>query len=329
MTMPIEVYAFKNNEDVLYKSSSGGAFWAILEACYGMSENNIVVYGASFGNDFKVMHKAAYTMEECEQFRGSKYVKSDTKNVYKEIEEHLGRGNRVLFSGTPCQVAALKTRLKNKGIDTKNLYSIDLICHGTPKPQVWEDYKRWIESKYKSKISGVSFRDKNSSGAKYSLKLTLRNGKVLVNTLETSIFTRLFLRRLIMEEGCYRCPFANMQRQGDITLGDFWGIENIMPDFPTNGGVSLILVNTDNGKLLIDEIKKNVSNEKTHIEQCFSSEYIKYQNNLQKPADRPDNIEAFKGYYREKGFDCTIKKYAGYGCLDRIKYKVKRLLNRA
>ena len=265
--MQVEAYAFKNSEKILSQSSSGGAFWAVVEACYEINkeETNVVTYGAVFDNDFKVIHKAAYTLKECEQFRGSKYVKSDVSCVYKEIEELLIQDRCVLFSGTPCQVAALKIRLKNKGIETKKLYLVDLICHGTPKPKFWEDYKSWIEKKYNSKISGASFRDKKNSDAKYSMRITLHSGKELVNTLESSIFTRLFLRRLIMEEGCYRCPFANMQRQGDITLGDFWGIESIMPEFPSKGGVSLVLVNTEKGKRLIEEIKKDTDQEKAHI----------------------------------------------------------------
>ena len=326
--MPLEVYAFKNNDDSLYKSSSGGAFWAIIEACFAECKENAVIYGAAFDDELKVMHKAAYTKEECQCFRGSKYVKSSIRNAYEKIEENIKHGKCVLFSGTPCQVAALKTRLNNKGIDTSGLYLVDLICHGTPKANVWEDYKNWIEKKYKSKITEVSFRDKSNQNTKYSIKLMLENGKVLNNNLEVSMFTRLFLRRYIMEDGCYKCPFANLNRQGDITLGDFWGIEAVMPEFPKAGGVSLVLVNSDKGKKLIDKVRENAAEHECHIKKCISDGYITYQNNLQKPAEKPKSLDKFRKEYKEKGFEYIIKKYAGYGLLDRIKYSIKSIMKR-
>jgi len=326
--MPKEVYAFKNNRDILLKSSSGGAFWAVLEACYRKSNNEVTVYGAMFDDKFRVVHNAAYTLEECAPFRGSKYVRSDTRNSYIEIEDELVQGKTVLFSGTPCQVAALKTRLSNKGIDTKKLYVVDVICHGTPRAEYWESYKTWIEKKYGSEFSEVSFRDKSNPGAKYSMRIAMKNGRVLVNKLETALFTRLFLRRLIMEEGCYKCPFANLHRHGDITLGDFWGIEKVMPDFPEKDGVSLVLVNTDKGSALIDEVKRAAEEDNKIIKQCFSDGYIEYQNNLQKAAERPGNTDIFKAEYKQKGFDYIVKKYAGYSFVGRMKHKVKKLLNK-
>ncbi len=333
--MPIEVYAFKNNENILSKSSSGGAFDAVVKAYYNankekyrLNESDMLVYGAAFDDDFNVVHKAAYSKDECKMFRGSKYVKSHVGNVYKEVGEHLLRGKAVLFSGTPCQVQALKNFLRSNDIETERLYLIDLICHGTPKPEIWSDYRKWIEKKYTSKITWVSFRDKSDKSKNYSIRINLQNGKSLVNKLETSLFTGLFLNRYIMEQGCYKCPFANLNRCGDITLGDFWGIEDIIPEFPKQDGVSEVLVNSQKGMILLEDIKKHSQKDKTFLKQCFSNEYIKYQNNLQKPAEKPKRLEEFNLDYKIGGFEYIIKKYVGYNYKGKLKYYIKKILKK-
>lgn len=327
--MPIEVYAFRNNNDILYQSSSGGAFFGIVEACYRINEKEraVVVYGAAFDENFDVIHKAAHSLEECKMFMGSKYVKSNTAGIFSEIEAVLKEGKAVLFSGTPCQVAALKKRLKSNNVNTEYLYTIDLICHGTPRALFWDEYKKWIKNKYKAEITDVAFRDKSKGSKKYSLRINLSNGKVLVNRLETSVFTRLFLRRFIMTEGCYKCPYACMNREGDITLGDFWGIEKIMPDFCDEGGASEVLINSEKGRLLMEELKGYFKNDERHIKKCLTDDFIIYQNNLQRPAQRPENIDEFYKDYNEKGFCYIIRKYAGYDLSGRIKRKIKQVLH--
>lgn len=326
--MPISVYAFINNKDILFKSSSGGAFTAIAKTFFDLNPAcSHIVYGACFDKDFNVVHDAAYTLADCEKFRGSKYVRSTSAPVYEKIEKNLLANKYVLFSGTPCQVAALKKSLKNKNIDTAKLYTIDLICHGSPKPQIWTNYKNWLEKKYKSKICYVNFRHKDENNKSYCLKIKLKNGQVLINTLETSIFRRLFFRGFAFPDGCYKCPFANLNRLGDITLGDFWGIENIFPAFPAKNGVSEILVNSEKGNILLTNLKNSLT-EDALLKQCFSDDYIKYQNNLQKPANKPPNYKQFVEDYNKRGFEYVIKKYVGYNISGKIKYILRKFITK-
>lgn len=322
--MPLEVYAFKNNEKVLRKSSSGGAFTEIISTIFRLyPKNEIIVYGAAFDENLNVKHMSANSVDECLKFNGSKYVQSNLKGVFESVITDLKQGKLVVFSGTPCQHKALTNLIHNKRIDDTNLIRIDIICHGTPKPKIWSDYVQWLEIKNKSKLIDFSFRYKGCKKS-YSSYAKFENGKEKINSFDTKMYNRLFLRRLILTEKCFKCEFAKIERITDITLGDFWGIEKIMPDFPRNNGVSEILVNTAKGKHIIEDIKNfNKKNNDVVLEQCFSNEYIKYQNNLNRPAEKPIDYDDFKIEYKNKGIKFVMKKYAGYSLKGKIKDFIK------
>ena len=143
----------------------------------------------------------------------------------------------------------------------------------------------------------------------------------MTDDLEIGLYNRLFLRHYLFVPGCFSCPFANLDRQGDVTLGDFWGIETIMPDFPVKH-VSEVLVNTHKGQFLMEKIKACATSVGYTVEQCHSDEYVKYQNNLQKPADKPADYNAFLADYQKGGMDTILKKYAHYDFLHRLKYRL-------
>lgn len=326
--MPIEVYAFKNNNSILLDSSSGGAFTEVVNSIFRLyPSKKVVVYGAAFDEEFNVRHMSASSIDGCKRFRGSKYVQSNLKGVFDDIIYNLKSNNVVVFSGTPCQNKLLSDFLKKGNISDINLFKIDVICHGTPKPQIWKDYVKWLENNNKSKLLEYSFRYKDDKTKNpYTSYAKFKNGKKKINTLDVKLFNRLFLQRLILTEKCFSCNFANINRITDITLGDFWGIEKIMPDFSNENGVSEILVNTDKGKSVIDNIKKfNENNLEIRIKRCFSNEYIKYQNNLNKSADKPINYDKFSNEYKKYGMDYVIKKYAGYTFKNYIKEHLKKI----
>ena len=213
--------------------------------------------------------------------------------------------------------------IHNKEIDDTNLIRIDIICHGTPKPEIWSDYVQWLEMKNKSKLIDFSFRYKGCKKT-YSSYAKFENGKEKINSFDIKMFNRLFLRRLILTEKCFKCEFAKIERITDITLGDFWGIEKIMPDFSKDNGVSEILVNTAKGKYIIESIKKfNRKNADIRLEQCLTNEYIKYQNNLNQPTEKPVDYDNFKIEYKNNGIEFVMKKYAGYTLKGKIKDFVK------
>lgn len=316
--MPIAVYAFKNEHDVVRNSTSGGAFSAVVEAFFNMDKDvPKTVYGVQFDENMNVVYEPAYNLEDCTKFRGSKYVRSSMKGIPERIFEELQVGRDVLFVGTPCFVHTLKTRLTKMGCNTQRLICIDLMCHGTPEKKYWDAFKNWLEACYKSKLIAYHFRTNKPGWTPYTATAEFENGKCVTGTLETAIFNRLFLRHYTMCAGCFRCQYASLDRQGDLTLGDFWGIEDVMPDFPEKKAVSEILVNTEKGMHLIRWIEKRSG---WQIAQCFSTDYIKYQNNLQQPADSPPAYDSFRKDFEEKGLEYVAKKYVGYDFLHRVVY---------
>lgn len=316
-----KVYAFRNRKDVLEKSSSGGAFTAIYEAIFSSFTGKVSVYGAVFDSAFKVVHQKARNIQECNKFRGSKYVQSDMSGIYPEIQKDLENGDTVLFSGTPCQIYSVKSFCKKKEINTEKLYLIDVICHGTVSPFVWEDFVLWLEKKYGSKLNEFQFRYKKSRWKSYPVMAHFENGKSLINTLDVRLYTELYLTALPLIEKCYCCRFANLDRQSDLSIGDFWGIQKVMPSFPKGDGTSEILVNTEKGEHLMQIIKQQTD---VLIEECHSDGYIKYQHNLCNPTSKPKAFDQFQKDYREKGFEYVLRVYGGNTAIGRLKHRIKK-----
>lgn len=329
------IYAFKNKS--IDNSSSGAAYPTIVEALFqniisskgfndSAEQSDFIVYGAAFNDDFSVSHQRANNIKECEKFRGSKYVQSNLGDSFRQVKKDLLKGKSVLFTGTPCQVNAIKIYLKE--VDTSNLYLIDIICHGTPPEAIWLDFIEWLENKYKSKLVKFSFRYQNAKWKQYPIMAEFENGTRVVNSYSLRVYIKLFFTNMIMKEGCYSCKFANLRRPGDLTLGDFWGIELVMPEFPFKNDVSEILVNTSKGKGVIDMIQELAkSNSDIVMKECNSKEYIKYQHNLRHPTSKPEQTTQFWDEYKEKGIDFIIKKYTGYSLIGMLKHCIIRFLN--
>ena len=272
--LPLNVFAAKNkDEQDLLASSSGGLF--VLLAKIILRQGG-VVFGARYDEQWNVVHSYVENEKEIKQFLGSKYVQSRIGNTYQETKMFLKAGRKVLFSGTSCQIAGLKKYLRQ---DYDILLTVDVICHGVPSPKVWRMYLDEIrqdaymngESALKShqkqvsekgvfseniKITNISFRDKRLGWRKYSFVLTYvktsTNGKQ--DTISKSHifrdnpYMRLYLKNIILRPSCYSCPVKSGGSQSDITIGDFWGIENVYPEYDDNRGVGLMIVNTERGK---------------------------------------------------------------------------------
>ena len=266
---PLAVYAAKHkDEQIRMASSSGGAFTAIAES---VIDEGGVVFGAKFNQDWDVVHSYTETKEGLGAFRGSKYVQSRIGESYKEAEGFLKAGRKVLFSGTPCQIAGLKRFLRK---EYDNLLTVDFICHGVPSPGVWREYlkeetarqcgeknsvlQRPIHER-NALIEGISFRDKRLGWKKYSFALALsttngsgaKNTVLLSEPLNKNIFLRGFLADLYLRPSCHACPSKSFKSRSDITIGDFWGVQKIMPQIDDDKGVSIIIVNSINAKTYI------------------------------------------------------------------------------
>ena len=317
-----QVYAFRNTKDIYDISSSGGAYIAICDALY-TKYRDVIVYGAKFDENLRVVHSKVTTRLECEQFCGSKYIASDFTGVLQDVEQELRMNKIVLFTGTPCQVYALRHYCDSRGIDIRGLYLVDIICHGTGEPKVWRKYKEWLEKKYNSRIIRFDFRYKKSKWKSYPVRVVFENGKELINSHNARLYTNMFLSRLIMRDCCYQCKYSNLDRISDLTIGDFWGISKVMPDFPKDHFTSEILVNTKKG----EDIMQSISHfPDVSVSECFSDSYIKYQHNLNQPTVKNERVSQFKVDMDRLSFDDILKIYAGNNVKGKMVYWLKRLL---
>jgi len=253
---PIKTCACKNpNLETRLQSSSGGAFTLIAAHVIG---NGGVVFGARFDNQWNVVHDFADSLEGLQLFRGSKYVQSRLSDNFKKCKEFLKQNKQVLFSGTPCQIAGLKNYLGEK---YENLITLDTICHAVPSPKIWNKYLDETCSYLsinKNDINKIDFRNKSTGWEKYSFTIDyIKNGnpQQYKNRFVHNPYGKSFLQHLSTRPSCTKCPAKEGRSHSDITLGDFWGIDKIMPEINDDKGIGLLLINSDKGLQLIKQLK--------------------------------------------------------------------------
>ena len=281
-------YALVNkNKQHLKVSSSGGAFLAIADYVFKMGG---IVVGCAFDDNQKAIHIITNNMQDCiEKLCGSKYVQSETQHTYTYVRELLKNDRIVLYVGTPCQIEGLLLFLKNK---PHNLITIDLICHGVSSPLLWEKHKSYLEGKVRGKIHKYRFRGKEKDGSGWALYYYYYYGNNRKCKQGPSILDRYytdFLNGVNYRESCYKCRYANLNRVGDITIGDFWGAKRSIIDTDLREGVSLIIVNSQQGSNVIQKIADNVIMKEISMDIA-----IKDNHNLVAPTLRPSERN---GYY--------------------------------
>lgn len=324
------VFAYKNTEYEVMKSSSGGAFIGIckvFEMVHG--SGNISFYGAVLMDDMSVQHCRVDSAEECHLFQGSKYVRSDLNSCYREVADKLTKRQWVLFSGTPCQIGVLNRFLERKNVEVERLLTIDVICHGAPKKKVWRDYIHWLEEETSSKLVEYSFRFKPEGWKAYPAYALFNNGKKLINTPKTSVYSKLHLAGYSLDKSCFSCEYAKEKRCSDITLGDYWGIEKITDRIPYKTGVSLIICNTDKGKNIVQDLDKQNEDLAIYFLETPDKKYLEGQHNLIKPTEKPTRYEEFWKEYSTEKFELILKKYINYGLKYKILFSLKRLVRKS
>lgn len=240
-----ETYVVKHlNQDVRDKSRSGGIFTAISDI---VLNNGGVVYACRLFDNKVAKHIRLTTKVERDLCRGSKYIQSIAFDTFKQVEQDLKQGNIVLYTGTGCQISAIKNYLPLTL--HKNLLTMDLVCHGVPSPRVWEDYLKWVEDKYNQKAISVDFRDKIHFGWRDHQETIYFNNV----RYSDDKFKQLFYAHYIIRDCCFNCPYKNTNREGDISIADCWGVK---PDFDDDKGVSLVIINTEKGKSILKNQKK-------------------------------------------------------------------------
>ena len=287
---PLGTFAAKSLiDDVRIQSSSGGLFTLLAEHTI---EQGGIVFGVRWDEEWNVRHDYTETEEELVKFRSSKYLQSIIGDSYLKAEKFLKEGREVMFTGTPCQIAGLKHFLRK---EYDNLLTVEVICHSVPSADVWQQYlsEKLQSLKWdKSDIRHISFRDKRTGWKGYSFTIENKKSEVYTELGSKNSFMRGFLADLYTRPSCHACPAKQLRSGSDITLGDFWGIESLMPKIDDNRGVSAVLANTEKGCKALNDLPMQ-------IYPLSYEELIKRNSALIRSVTGPKNrAEFFKGNRR-------------------------------
>ena len=296
-----EAYGVKAKDIDLRLASSSGGFFSVI-AKYILKDCGVVC-GASMTDDCKgVKHIIIEKEDDLFKLRGSKYVQSDIGTIYKELLPILRSGRKVLFTGTPCQIDGFKDFL-NKDFD--NLICAEVICHGVPSPKLWNNYIDWQEAKTKAQIVKVDFRHKKCGWIVFGNRLENSQRKVLYSTLRDDPYLLMFLRDYCLRQSCYNCHAKNFSPRADFTLGDFWGIQNILPDFFDDKGVSLVLVHNEKAKKIFDILSSDMEFKKVDCMEALKGNICMLES-----VKRPKERDTFFKDMNTMSFKALSKKYA-------------------
>ena len=322
--LPAAFAAWNREADIRRDSSSGGAFSALADY---VLEGGGVVFGAALDGKQHLRHTACFRKEDLWRLRGAKYVQSDLEGVFREVRKCL-ETRQVLFSGTPCQVDGLYRYL---GRRPENLTTCDLVCHGVPSPGVWEDMARYIEKKRGRELQTVRFRNKVEGWKNSHFTAVYDDGTVDTHPLYETEYGRAFGRALFLRPCCHRCPYACMNRPGDFTLGDLWGLRPDELPEQQRLGISLLLVNTPHGSHIFGQLPLNCR--PFPVERAIAG-----NPRLASPTVQPADRAAFFAAYALEPFDQVARKFcalpplpvraAGKVLSPEAKAKVKKVLKR-
>lgn len=286
----ISAYIVLNSEEVILKSASGGAFTAI---CQATCSEGYIVYGAKFDKSLNVCHDFADTQKGCEMFRKSKYVQSDLEGCYSSMLLQLISGKKVLFSGTPCQCAAVQGFLDAKKIDKSKLLVVSLFCRGVPNQEIFNSYIKELNQKNGGNVTRYTFKNKtetvNGKMNSRTACIEFENGDKKIVDLHTDPYLKGYYNRLFLRPSCGKCLFARPDRVSDITLADAWGINKIYSDLDPLKGVSLVLTHSEKGEKIFNKI----DNSEITIEPLDSKWAIQSQSIMHKPVWMNANREKF------------------------------------
>ena len=297
-----EVFAaFSKDKKIRKNSSSGGLFSEVAK--YILNQGGVVFAARLNESQKEVIFDCCKTVEELKLFQGSKYIQSNPGVIYRQIKKVLADGIKVLFVGVPCQVDGLKKYLHK---DYSNLVTIDIICHGAPSPKLWREYLEKLEASQQAKASSVSFRYKKPNWTRFSLKVDFDNNTTIRNSKFDDPYLIAFLKEISMRENCHSCEYTSTSRTGDITLADFWGYHSY--DFKmrnTEKGISLVLVNTEKGKQIFNDIQDSILSTRRTMKEAISG-----NRSLQMPWKKNDVSDAFwNEYLHGEGMSSALKKY--------------------
>lgn len=324
---PIKVYAGYNvNQDVRLSSSSGAVFSLLAE---NVLAQNGTVYGVKMSDDCYLAEFTRVTdINGLIWLRGSKYLQAKVGNTYKQVKDDLLAGKQVLFSGTGCQVNGLKNFL---GKDYDNLLCVDVICHGVPSPALWKKYAEYQEKKNGGRLKSINFRCKDDSWTDFGMKEVLAGipqgeAKQLYISKDKDPYMQMFLRDYCLRPSCYDCV-AKKMKMADLTIADFWGINDVAPEMNDGNGTSLILIRTDKGMKAFETVSNKLKLKEVAYEDGVRSNPAEY-----KSCRRPSQRDTFFEDMDAMEFEELEKKYASpikVTFKSRVKRKIKNTIKSA
>ena len=320
-----EAYSIVNKNKIIYDHCSTTGIVSVLSKII-LHEGGFVV-GSCFENG-EVKHIIVDNIDDVSKLAGSKYVQSKIGNIFNKIKCILKQNKKVLFVGTPCQVAGLKGFLKR---EYNNLVTIDFICHGVPSPKVWNAYfKQVTKENNLGEIISVNFRDKEHGWAKYGLRITGTNNEYF-SLKEKEPYLLAFLRNITLRKSCFNCKFKGNNRYSDITVGDLWGGQRYSSVFD-NTGTGIVTIHTEKGRELLKKNEDNIS-----LESIDFKEYFKYHNKsmIESPKMPGARKWFFREYLKNDNIILTLIKakqktdllYKLYSIKEAIKRRFRRILN--
>ena len=311
----IKAYATKNKDEEKRKNSTSGGMFKIL-AEYVIQKQGIV-FGVKLDENLIAVHDYSETIEGCKDFSLSKYVRSDLGNSYPKIKEFLHNNRYVLFTGTPCQIQGLKSYL---GKDNEKLILCEIICHANPSPKVLKMYIKNQENLEKKKVKKIYFRSKNEE-MNNSAYIEFEDG---TKKKIQEYITAFSGNQLINRPSCHNCQFVDENRKSDFTIGDFWGIEEVLPNFKDNKGISLFTVNTEKATKIFNEIKQNMEYQNVDLESAFK---YNHHSNLPQNKNRKKFFESLEnGKINEDNIIKELKRYTDRPLYKKILGKTKRII---
>ena len=303
-------YAFGGyhyNQEVRFDSTSGGAFSAIVDA---YCDENYVIFGAE-ARGMDVFHSYIEDKAELYKFRKSKYSQSVIDKSYKQVKTYLKEGKKVLFSGTPCQIAGLRSFLRN--VNQDNLLTVEVICEGVPSPLYVRKWDKHLRKCYGCGIANIDYRYTGKAilqKGKWDFQQTdieLEKGKAIILDRWFNPFWSIWLNHLMSRPSCYKCRFTTAERGADITLGDLWGVHLYCPElYGSNGGSSLVVCNTEKGKAVMEKAQKSMYGHELAFEDA-----LRYQSPMRKCIScNPDRERFMTDLQSEMTYEAINKKWA-------------------
>ena len=313
------VLAYQASDAERVKSSSGAAFWTL--ATYVLI-NGGVVYGACFDEDFRVVQRRCASVDDAQDCRGSKYSQGFVGSSYVEAYNDLKQGLDVLYSGTPCQIAGLRSFLSKKNYSGQ-LVTCDLICHGTPSNRMFRDYISFLEKKSGKKVVKYFHRPKDRGWGVNLEKAVMDDGTVLYDTIESNIWRTLFYCNDGLNVSCYSCQYTDVNRVSDFTIADFVGVNKVHKDLNDDIGLSVIMVNSDLAERIVSKGVFEPGSTDISLDDVLPGNIM-----LTKPSTPRGDVEEFWRAYERGGIEGVAKFEGAYGFVRSVKTFAKRLLKK-